>query len=278
MRPTAVSRPARSTRISSSPFSTVVPAKTVSPAVRSTGSDSPVIVCWFTSASPLRMVPSTGNRRGARTITMSPACRAAAGTVVRPSPSRRTAVSSAATMRSRSERRVVTTLRLTTQSPSARSHVSSAAAGKLRRAVRTASVEASSTSPLTRPRARAAPARSSAGPSAARRSTVRSGQETTSVAARASTVVAPARRTSGVDDASSRAAGSIPMAVSRPPTSRPLSIWPRTSTSALSASRNGSYSIRTLPVRPLPSTVRTPGTERSVLTTASCRGFSHPAG
>src|SRR5204863_178173 len=45
MRPTAVSRPTRSTRTSISPYSTRVAANTASPFRRSTGNASPVIVC-----------------------------------------------------------------------------------------------------------------------------------------------------------------------------------------------------------------------------------------
>jgi len=71
-RPSVVSRPARVTSISSVPDSFSVPAKTWSPLVFSTGSDSPVMVAWFTTASPLRTVPSAAILSPGRTRMRSP--------------------------------------------------------------------------------------------------------------------------------------------------------------------------------------------------------------
>ena len=59
-----------------------VPATTVSPAWRSTGFDSPVIIASSNSAVPSRMVPSAGTRAPARTSTTSPTANSVVGTVM----------------------------------------------------------------------------------------------------------------------------------------------------------------------------------------------------
>ena len=79
------------TRMTISPSSTAVPAKTSSPAMRSTASGSPVSAAWLTMAAPRTTTPSTHTGMPARATTRSPARRLWAGTVTSSPSSRRRA-------------------------------------------------------------------------------------------------------------------------------------------------------------------------------------------
>ena len=72
MRPSVVSSPTLAVRISRTPSSFIVPAKTSLPLSLGTGIDSPVIGAWLTEAWPVTTSPSTGMASPERTSTRSP--------------------------------------------------------------------------------------------------------------------------------------------------------------------------------------------------------------
>lgn len=82
-----------------------VPDQTLSPSVFSAGMPSPVTMDWSSAVAPLMILPSSGTRSPGLTRTTAPAPTSAAGTVRQPRPSFTSAVSGAALIRSRIDRR-----------------------------------------------------------------------------------------------------------------------------------------------------------------------------
>ncbi|OPY28352.1 MAG: hypothetical protein A4E28_01609 [Methanocella sp. PtaU1.Bin125] len=110
IRASVVSSPLRVVAISMVPISLIVPVKTWSPGLLLTGTDSPVIDAWFTWASPLATVPSTGIFSPALTITTSPGLTSSGATVRISSPRRTEAVAGARLISARSAFRVRSTV------------------------------------------------------------------------------------------------------------------------------------------------------------------------
>ena len=140
------------TRTTISPSSTAVPAKTSSPAMRSTASGSPVSAAWLTMASPRTTTPSTHTGIPVRATTRSPVRRLWAGTVTSSPSSRRRALWGMAMrerMSSCSERSRVASSRT---SPRSRRNMVLAAVFGSRLANERPMAEASSTGTSMRPR------------------------------------------------------------------------------------------------------------------------------
>src|SRR5215472_1667993 len=163
--------------------------------------------------------------------------------------------------------------------PTDRSHVSKADATKFPRAPSSASVAASSTSPSSRLRPMAATARRTAGRSEARTSPARTGAATGDSVA-ASTALDPIsdRRARRVSTVTPPLAPRSALSRRARPAAVAAVITSSCSISVRSASRNGSYSIRTLPVTGLPTTLCTPGMARSRDSTLACEPLSQWTG
>ncbi len=99
MRASVVSVPCRSASTSRAPSPFTVPAKTSSPGIFSTGTDSPVTADWSTADAPRRTRPSTAILSPGRTITTSPGTTSSTATVTSAPPRRSRAMRGARSTR-----------------------------------------------------------------------------------------------------------------------------------------------------------------------------------
>ena len=130
MRASAVSLPTRVARSTSSPSCTTVPPETESPGPTSTGTDSPVSMLASIADEPSTTSPSVAMRSPGRTTTRSPTFTCAAGTSASPAGVRTRATVGARSSRARSaapERRFA---RCSSQRPTSRKVVTTAADSK----------------------------------------------------------------------------------------------------------------------------------------------------